>query len=344
MAAEVLEFAQNGEKIGALFSDTFKRCKVGINRIWKWIERTITKATPPEILGLSLNEKTLKTEELCKPSTQSALVYDLLSCGPKNRFMIWSEDGPLIVHNCELALQYYGGVGAFCAMAETYGVRLDELAVAAWPVLPLATRREAQALWSKAIKRRRTYGLPERTWVVCQALVLLWRAAHPQIVAFWEAIDDAVKSAIKAPSKRFRVGDHIEVDRKGNWLRIRLPSGRYLNYPAPRIRTDGRFTTRSFIGVNPYTRQWGRIKTYSGKDAENICQGGCADLLMDGLLAADDAGYNPVLSVHDEVIADSPTSKRYSDKGLSKLLISSSPWAKGMPLAAKGKTSDRYAK
>ena len=27
----------------------------------------------------------------------------------------------------ELALQYYGGVGAFCSMAEIYGLRLEEL-------------------------------------------------------------------------------------------------------------------------------------------------------------------------------------------------------------------------
>ena len=28
-------------------------------------------------------------------------VFDLLNCGPKNRFVIWAGDGPLIVHNCE---------------------------------------------------------------------------------------------------------------------------------------------------------------------------------------------------------------------------------------------------
>jgi len=37
----------------------------------------------------------------------------------------------------ELALQYYGGVGAFCSMAETYGLRLDELAVTAWSTIPI---------------------------------------------------------------------------------------------------------------------------------------------------------------------------------------------------------------
>jgi len=88
--------------------------------------------------------------------------------------------------------------------------------------------------------------------------------------------------------------------------------------------------------------QWGRISTYSGKDAENVCQGGCADILMDGLLAADDEGYNPVLSVHDEAITEPPDEDRYNDKHLSQLLVESSLWADGMPLAAKGSTSYRY--
>ena len=244
----------------------------------------------------------------------------------------------------ELALQYYGGVGAFCSMAETYGLRLEELAVTAWPSIPADIRRAAQQGWHKAIKRKRTYGLEERTWVVCQALVSMWRTAHPMVVAFWEALDNAVKDAIRSPGKRFKAGERITVDRVGNWLRIKLPSGRYLNYPAPRVKVNGYFTTRSFIGVNPYTKQWGRISTYSGKDAENVCQGGCADIIMDGLLAADEAGYYPVLSVHDEAITEPPDDDKYNDKNLSRLLVESSLWADGMPMAAKGKVSYRYSK
>jgi len=244
----------------------------------------------------------------------------------------------------ELALQYYGGVGAFCSMAETYSLRLDELASTAWGTIPLNVKREAQRLWLKAIKRRRTYGLTERVWVVCQSLVLMWRAANPMVVAFWEALDSAVKDAIRSPGKQFKAGDRISVDRIGNWLRIKLPSGRYLSYPAPRVKEDGWFTNRSYVGVNPYTKQWGRISTYSGKDAENVCQGGCADILMDGLLAADEAGYCPVLTVHDEIICDAPDKDRYNDKELSRLMVESSLWTDGLPLAAKGKVSMRYAK
>src|SRR5208283_4589146 len=62
----------------------------------------------------------------------------------------------------ELALQYYGGVGAFCSMAETYGLRLETLAQSAWPVIPDDFKASAKIAWHKAVKRRRTYGLEER--------------------------------------------------------------------------------------------------------------------------------------------------------------------------------------
>jgi DNA polymerase len=239
----------------------------------------------------------------------------------------------------ELALQYYGGVGAFCSMAETYGLRLDGLAEAAWPVLPATVRGEAQAAWQRAVKRRRTYGLAERVWVVCHALVLLWRAAHPAIVNFWAGLEQARAMAVRNPGKQYLVG-RVVVDRVGAWLRIQLPSGRYLSYPGPK---DADFE-HSFLGVNPYTKQWGRITTYSGKDAENIVQGIAADHMMDGLVAADAAGYNPVLSVHDEAITEPPDSPEFNDKALSKILVSASPWAVGLPLSAKGFTSPRYRK
>ena len=132
----------------------------------------------------------------------------------------------------------------------------------------------------------------------------------------------------------------VVIDRQQNWLRVRLPSGRYLSYPAPRVTDDG----ASFIGVNPYTKQWGRISTYSGKLAENIVQGCAADHLIDGLLLADAAGYNPVLSVHDEIITEPPDDADYDDKKLSRLLAASSAWAPGLPLAAKGFTAMRYGK
>lgn len=241
----------------------------------------------------------------------------------------------------ELALQYYGGVGAFCAMAETYGLRLEDLARDGWKLIPKRIKERAALNYARAVKKRRTYGLTERAWLTCESLVIMWREAHPGIVQFWEDLEKAVKTCINQPHKVVQVGKRgITVDRKGNWLRIRLPSGRYLSYPAPRA---GEYDT-SFVGVNPYTKQWSRISTYSGKLAENIVQAISADILMDWLLAADEDGFNPVLSVHDEIICEPDDVPEYDDKRLSKLAQKCSPWTKGLPLAAKGFTAKRYKK
>jgi DNA polymerase len=241
----------------------------------------------------------------------------------------------------ELALQYYGGVGAFCSMAETYGLRLDALAKTCWPIIPKAIKEKAALNYVRAVKKRRTYGLTERVWMTCEALVIMWRNAHPGIVQLWEDLEKAVKTVINQPHKVVKVGSRgITVDRKGNWLRIRLPSGRYLSYPAPRA---GEYDT-SFVGVNPYTKQWCRISTYSGKLAENIVQAISADILMDWLVAADDDGFNPVLSVHDEIITEPPDVDEYDDIRLSELAQTCSPWTTGLPLAAKGFTAKRYRK
>lgn len=239
----------------------------------------------------------------------------------------------------ELALQYYGGVGAFLTMAETYGLRLEQLAEAAWPIIPAGIKVLAREHYARALKRRRTYGVEERVWLVCECLVIMWRKAHPKIVQFWADIEKGVKMAISHPGVEYRAG-RCTIDRYGNWLRIRLPSGRYLSYPAPQAdENDIRF-----LGVNSYTRQWQRISTYSGKLAENIVQANSADILMDGLLAADLEGYNPVLSVHDEIICEPLDKPEFNDKDLSRLMTTSSPWAKGMPLSAKGFTAKRYKK
>ncbi|MFI4971678.1 MAG: hypothetical protein ACHP7H_03275 [Hyphomicrobiales bacterium] len=253
----------------------------------------------------------------------------------KDKVAQWRQVGKVQ----ELALQYYGGVGAFCSLAETYHLDLDVVADAAWSTLPLDVRKQAEAGWYRAVKAHRTYLLEQRTWIVCQSLVSLWRAAHPAIVSFWSKLESAVFAAIRVPDHPITVG-RLVVDRRGSWLRIRLPSGRYLLYPAAHV--DERDV--SFMGINPYSKQWQRLSTYGGKLSENVVQGGSADILMDGLLGADAAGYEPELTIHDEIIADSLDEPQYTDAGLSEIMVSNSLWADGLPLTAKGFTAQRYRK
>lgn len=244
----------------------------------------------------------------------------------------------------ELALQYYGGVGAFCQMAETYSLKLNELADAAWDTLPPKIFSKATRAWDRAVQNKRTYELSRKEFIVCQALVYMWRDAHPGIVRFWAELDNAILAACRKPGTVHKVGVRISVYKKDNWLRIKLPSGRYLSYPSPRINVDtGKI--RDFLGVNSYTRQWSRVPTYSGKLTENIVQAIAADILIDGLLAAEQQGFNPILSVHDEIVCEIPTAWSWAnDKILSRIMCGASKWAIGVPLAAKGFEGQRYRK
>ena len=161
----------------------------------------------------------------------------------------------------ELALGYEGGVGAFVTFALAYGIDLDAMAAGAISNIPPRIRQEAEKAHQWAEKNKRTYGLAPLTYVVCDSFKRLWREAHPAICTFWKALEQAVRTAILAPGKVFTVRS-IKVVKTKAWLRIVLPSGRSLCYPAPKIDEENKI---SYMGINQYSRKWQRLKTYSGK-------------------------------------------------------------------------------
>ena len=254
----------------------------------------------------------------------------------------------------ELGLGYEGGVGAFLTFAAVYNLDLDKLAEAVHANAPPEWIEAAQGMlaWFKK-KRRSMYGLSEHVWLACEALVLMWRDAHPKTREFWGAARDAVISAIVEPGQTFSAGQHIRVRVDGSWLRCRLPSGRYLCYLHPEVElkvskdADGTPRTEkliSYFGVDQYTRQWKRIKTYGGKLAENFTQAFARDVMAWNMPAIEDAGYEIVLTVHDEVVTETPDSEDFNAEQLSAMLATNPPWSDGLPLAAAGFEAYRYRK
>ena len=239
----------------------------------------------------------------------------------------------------ELMLQYAGGVGAFVTGANVYGVDLEDLADRAWDSIPANVSAEAQNMWEWAGKEKRQLGLSERVFVVCDSLKRMWRAAHPAIVRFWADVEEAVHLAIDTPGKAWLAG-RVCVQRDGAWLRIVLPSGRALCYPAMRRDNKG----LSYAGINPCSRQWGRVWTYGGKLVENITQAVARDVLICGIMNAEKAEYPVVIHVHDEIICDVPDLPDYTAEELSRLMTTNIPWAEGLPLAAAGFEAYRYRK
>jgi DNA polymerase len=201
------------------------------------------------------------------------------------------------------------------------------------------------------------HGLAERTFVACDAIKRLWRAAHPQISSYWKELENTVTEALLQPGVTFPCRK-VKVRCDGGWLRIGLPSARALCYPSARIepseipsKNDPGKPVRnphagqiSYVGLDQYTRQWGRVYTYGGKLFENITQAAACDQLAECMPLVEDAGYGIVLSVHDELVSETPDTDEYTADGLAALMCSDLGWNKGLPLAAAGFECYRYRK
>ena len=227
---------------------------------------------------------------------------------------------------------------------------------------------------------------------------------------------DAARAALRSPGETL-VCDQLAFDCKVDdfgvkWLRLRLPSGRYLCYMEPEgtptkcgvchgqgvVLTGGFVEDQAtkpsasyevcpecggqgewggseltYMGVDQYTRQWKRQKTYGGKIFENAVQAGARDVFFHGMqLAMQDFGWEPiydnvqladgtvgpaivmwrgtnadgcvVLRVHDELVCEVPDADEYTVDRLSQLMATNPPWAAGLPLAAAGFEARRYRK
>jgi DNA polymerase len=237
----------------------------------------------------------------------------------------------------ELAMGFGGGVGSFLTFAAAYALDLQQMT--AGLSLPDDVVAEAQNFWdwSKDTKRS-TYGLPQEVFIACDSLKRLWRRAHPKIVAMWASDEEAFHSAVHNEGKTF-VSGRCNFVRKGNWLRMILPSGRSVSYPSP--QTEDKLT---YLGMNQYSRKWSRISTYGGKLVENMTQAVARDVFKHCYPAVSEAGYSIRLPIHDELITYAPDGELYNAKHLSKLMAVVPPWASGLPLAAAGFEAYRYRK
>lgn len=245
----------------------------------------------------------------------------------------------------ELGLGYQGGVAAFLTFAKVYGLDLDELAEHVYAsVTPAVWGRSADS-WTWAEKNKMTAGLTQKTWIACNALKNMWRDAHPNVTRLWQQCHDAgrmVADAIVNGGKQRVTVRGLVFDNIKGWLRIRLPSGRYLSYPATRPDTGiGSFT---YMGMNQYSRQWSRLETYGGKIVENVVQAAARDLLVEAMQRVEAHGYETVLTVHDELVTEAPDSPEFSTKHLGQIMCQEVDWAKGLPLAAAGFEAYRYKK
>jgi DNA polymerase len=178
-----------------------------------------------------------------------------------------------------------------------------------------------------------------------QRAIDVYRETYARIPELWRDMNEAAIGAVKHPGMITAVsGGRIRFRQDRKWLRMRLPSGRYLWYSQPLVEKN-KYNSDcvTYMAVNNKTRKWERQGTYGGRLTENAVQGLCRDLLVTATLRLERAGYRPITLIHDEIVAE-PETGFGSVEEMCALMSETPAWAHGFPLSTKGARGSRYAK
>jgi DNA polymerase len=194
-----------------------------------------------------------------------------------------------------------------------------------------------------------TYGI-ELSQDLADTAVSVYRDTHDRVVSYWSRLDSDAKRAIRAKGREF--GEFVVREIAGiEFLLCRLPSGRRIAYPRPRIDAkeykDKSGALRAgeqitYWGELPATVSWGRVGLYGGKLAENIDQGTAADLMSHGARVAEIRGMMPFALIHDQALAR--RSDGQTAAAFAAALADLPPWATGLPLKVEAKVAPYYRK
>lgn len=181
-------------------------------------------------------------------------------------------------------------------------------------------------------------------------IVSRWRGANPRIRDYWYAVDGAALSVMQT-GRPAGLNHGIMFSREGNvlygydYLCIRLPSGRQLFYPQPFL-AENQFGKPAIHYKTQVAASWVNTSTYGGKLVENITQAIARDCLALALKRLVDAGYRPLMHIHDEVVLEVPKAVLHDDEiaRINAIMCAPIPWAPRLLLNADGFISPYYKK
>ena len=201
--------------------------------------------------------------------------------------------------------------------------------------------------WEKFIEYAAMFGvtLDEKT---AKTYVNAFREKYSEIPAYWKALNAAVIKATKGGVAIYVSG--VVVDgRNPKMLKIKLPSGRCLHYLNPRVEMSE--TDWGAMQENVLFDKWDakglqENRLYGGLICENVVQAVARDILLNGMLEAEKIGFVIIMTIHDEVVGESPIESKLTYKDMEHAMTRTPDWAEGMGfvLAAEGYDCGYYRK
>ncbi len=201
--------------------------------------------------------------------------------------------------------------------------------------------RNRKKLWESGLSLEEHLG----QLMFANQIVTSYRAKFPKIVQFWADMENAAVNAVYNTGSVIRCGKLSWLS-DGQFLWLKLPSGRNLAYYSPRLEMKEKFgnqqMTLTFMTVDSITRKFVRRASYGGLLVENATQAVARDIMGEAMVRVEEAGFPVILTVHDEVISEVPYGR--SNKEFCELLSTRPEWASDLPLAVAGWSGTRYKK
>jgi DNA polymerase len=183
-------------------------------------------------------------------------------------------------------------------------------------------------------------------------LVMTYREAYPEVKSLWYGLDEAAVNTVKTgqPHEYSCIRYEMVYDNAGTWLACVLPNGRRIWYYDPVVESvtmpwGTKKDQLTYMGRdNKIGGAWGRIRTYGGMLTENVVQAISRDLMVEGMIRVEQAGYPIILTIHDEIVAelDNGVGTRHE---FERLMAGPTPtWAAGCPVEVEGWEGPRYRK
>jgi DNA polymerase bacteriophage-type len=178
--------------------------------------------------------------------------------------------------------------------------------------------------------------------VLAHKAVSVYRESFPGVPKLWYGLEKALKNCIRYKTKTSYglFSFYWKTDRVVAYV---LPSGREIHYWDPTVDYSGGI---KYWTVSGTTGKWIQVDTWGGKILENGDSGMCSCLLRRAMRHLDKAsGWDIVMSVHDELVCETPDLPEYNVDKMNALMVGDLPaWAKGFPLSAEGWEGQRFRK
>lgn len=256
----------------------------------------------------STKGRVLNTLSKTKKNDKIENVYDLLNCGDKNRFTIYTVCGPRIVHNCG----YGGGYGAFLRFgADRMGIDEEEgkKIIAAWrDGHPMTVNLWHKLVEAAVMAMTNKGGIYSYRGVSFQYYkrFLLMKLPSGRFLFYFEPKLEDVEMAWSTPEK---------------------PAFKKL-VTAMTLTPEKQFVRRPLNHLII---------------SENCTQAFCRDLMVNAMFNLEEANYPVVFHVHDEIIAEVPKGFG-SVEEFENIMCKLPQWADGLPVKAEGWRGEFYRK